>query len=297
MPETVIRGSNNKHPFSGKMLRSLSPLVYLAVRTDRENALRLVWLLYLADKYRLLMYGKTVTGDEHVCSPAGPSGALAIALMNDWLSVFSIYHDQLIDAGTDAGALGDQETEALAFVISTFESFSMKELSEYVWSLPECAVRRGPRLVTDNPEYVAPAVITAADMLSHPCDDPCFAMPVQCARDAGRWMPARGSEAAAEMANNKGKPLMPVGPCGGCGRETNSAVSNWWLTKDLKPTKCAVAWEEDGTAVRGCGYDTASAHMKAFADEMIKGSNERRAKVAEDKVTVFLAGTGDVPGR
>lgn len=68
---------------------------------------------------------------------------------------------------------------------------------------------------------------------------------------------------------------MPTGLCSGCGRMTNSTTSNWWLTKDYKPTKCVVAWEENGEAVRGCGYDDANDHFKAYADDVIRSSNER----------------------
>jgi len=89
---------------------------------------------------------------------------------------------------------------------------------------------------------------------------------------------------------------MPVGPCGGCGRMTNSTTSNWWMTKDRKPTKCAVAWEEDGTAVRGCGYDQASKHMKEYADKVIKSSNERAAKAVRQQVDETAKDVADVPG-
>jgi len=89
---------------------------------------------------------------------------------------------------------------------------------------------------------------------------------------------------------------MPVGLCGGCGRITNSTTSNWWMTNDRKPTKCAVAWEKDGTAVRGCGYDQASKQMQEYADEVIKSSNERAARAPREQVNGTIKDVAGVPG-
>ncbi len=62
---------------------------------------------------------------------------------------------------------------------------------------------------------------------------------------------------------------MPSGKCLGCGRLTNSTTSNWWDTDDHHPTKCYVAWEEDGKPVKGCGYDKADSLEKHFADSIL----------------------------
>lgn len=70
---------------------------------------------------------------------------------------------------------------------------------------------------------------------------------------------------------------MPTGTCLGCRRTTNSTTSNWWQNKDRTPTKCLVAWEESGEAVRGCAYDEASDQVKAYADDVIRISNQRLA--------------------
>ncbi len=77
---------------------------------------------------------------------------------------------------------------------------------------------------------------------------------------------------------------------------TNSTTSNWWMTEDRKPTKCAVAWEEDGTAVRGCGYDQASKHMKDYADKVIKSSNERLTRAVREQVNGTVKDATDAPG-
>lgn len=64
---------------------------------------------------------------------------------------------------------------------------------------------------------------------------------------------------------------MPVGRCGGCGRETNSTLSNWWESGHFgEPTECYAAW--DGTKwVEGCGV--AKYEFQAdFAREIIRDS-------------------------
>lgn len=68
---------------------------------------------------------------------------------------------------------------------------------------------------------------------------------------------------------------MSAGICKGCGRMTNSTTSNWWSTKDRKPTKCYVAWDDNGYPVKGCGYnDIDDPFDKHFADHVIRGGKK-----------------------
>ncbi len=76
---------------------------------------------------------------------------------------------------------------------------------------------------------------------------------------------------------------MPSGKCRGCGKTTNSATSNWWLHGLLPKsyftnypkeegfsTECYLAWDENGTPVRGCGYSMCDPYMKKYVDDFIK---------------------------
>jgi hypothetical protein len=84
---------------------------------------------------------------------------------------------------------------------------------------------------------------------------------------------------------------MPSGICGGCGRETNSATSNWWNTRENRPTECYVAWV-DGKPVKGCGYDkldrTDRYSPVHFADQILKGSAQiltlKKGRKSEKKI-------------
>jgi len=64
---------------------------------------------------------------------------------------------------------------------------------------------------------------------------------------------------------------MPMGPCGGCGKITNSTTSNWWLTNDLKPTECYAAYV-DNKWVKGCAYEkiVGNIYMQPWIDDVLK---------------------------
>ncbi len=166
-------------PFPRTILRTLAPLVYLAVRTRKDDMLRLVWLLYLADKYRLLSYGETITRDSHVCSVAGPSGRIAISLMNLWPQVYETYHEQLMSDLNIANILDHTDVEAMDFIMSTFGPLTTGQLSEYVRSLPESTASRGG---------TGARTISRAEMLSHPVEDKYFAVPLAHMKERQRWM-------------------------------------------------------------------------------------------------------------
>ena len=64
---------------------------------------------------------------------------------------------------------------------------------------------------------------------------------------------------------------MSVGTCQGCGRVTNSAVSNWIDSRERnpeKPMECYAAYV-DGVWVKGCAYHKAIWFMKSFVDKLL----------------------------
>jgi hypothetical protein len=64
---------------------------------------------------------------------------------------------------------------------------------------------------------------------------------------------------------------MPAVRCAGCDRTTNTAVSTvddimrWGKVAD----RCAMAVLEDGTAVKGCAYDTFPRYQRNAVDQYI----------------------------
>lgn len=70
---------------------------------------------------------------------------------------------------------------------------------------------------------------------------------------------------------------MSAGTCGGCKRMTNSVTSDWWLTPDLTPTKCYIAWE-NGKAVQGCAFAGLTVGAQRLYQETIDGWNKNSKK-------------------
>ncbi|MCW7076412.1 MAG: hypothetical protein OCU18_03860 [Candidatus Syntrophoarchaeum sp.] len=61
---------------------------------------------------------------------------------------------------------------------------------------------------------------------------------------------------------------MTVFTCEGCGRQTNSACSEY--NQNDPPTSCHAAFV-DGKWVKGCGFEKADDFSKAFAMSLITG--------------------------
>lgn len=82
---------------------------------------------------------------------------------------------------------------------------------------------------------------------------------------------------------------MPSGTCSGCKRMTNSATSNWWVTLDLTPTKCFIAWE-NGIAVQGCAFSGLTPGAQHIYQETINKINENSKKSPADHVKDMIEG-------
>lgn len=76
---------------------------------------------------------------------------------------------------------------------------------------------------------------------------------------------------------------MAIGICQGCGKQTNSAVSNWIDGRERdpeKPIECYAAYV-DGKWVKGCAYHKAIWFMKSYVDKLIaKGNIDDKAETA-----------------
>ena len=58
-------------------LKIIHALHYLLKKIGKADKLKLLKLLFLADKYHLIKYGRTVTGDEYWAMEYGPVGSVA----------------------------------------------------------------------------------------------------------------------------------------------------------------------------------------------------------------------------
>lgn len=129
----------------------IQALHYLLKTLGRADKIKLIKLLYLADKYHLIHYERTITNDDYYAMELGPVGTT----VKDILSRSSFlsneekrYSDELIDfvdsttfAPKDVSIkyemLSDSDKEALDFVLDRFGNKTQWELSEYTHKYPE----------------------------------------------------------------------------------------------------------------------------------------------------------------
>ncbi|MBI3584762.1 MAG: SocA family protein [Nitrospinae bacterium] len=132
----------------------IEALYYILAKIKSADKIKLVKLIYLADKYHLIHYGRTLTDDDYYAMEFGPVGSTVkdILEFNSFtLSKNEIkYASQLLEkvnentfrVNTSSGEveldmLSETDIEALDFAIKNFGSMSPWELSDYTHKFPE----------------------------------------------------------------------------------------------------------------------------------------------------------------
>ena len=59
----------------------IEALCYLLVKLKKIDKIHLVKLMYLADKYHLMNYGRTISGDDFVAFKNGPAGSKTVDIL------------------------------------------------------------------------------------------------------------------------------------------------------------------------------------------------------------------------
>ncbi len=126
---------------------------YMLKRIKKADKIKIVKLIYLADKYHLIRYGRTITNDDYYAMEHGPVGAtvkdvLSFDSFNTSTKAFK-YASSLIEK-TDKNnfrakpetryvfdMLSDTDKEALDFVINKFGKMRQWELRDYTHKYPE----------------------------------------------------------------------------------------------------------------------------------------------------------------
>lgn len=129
-------------------------IYYILKKLGKADKLKIIKLLYLADKYHLIKYGRTITGDDYYAMEKGPVGTTAKDLLtfeeNDVFSPTAMSYIRKIveQAGSkytysakeveiELDTLSDTDKEILDFIIEKFGRMSTDELIEYVHKYPE----------------------------------------------------------------------------------------------------------------------------------------------------------------
>ena len=161
-------------------------LCYFLTKIKRADKLRLVKLLFLADKYHLIHYGRTVSNDEYWAMAYGPVGTATkdiLTLDPSFLgrgeyeyakkSLKKINtHTFEIGIACDNEMLSETDIEALDFILENFWNMREKDLIEYTHEFPEWKQYEG----LFKQKATGRVKIGTAELLSTLKDD-CLAMP------------------------------------------------------------------------------------------------------------------------
>ena len=116
---------------------------------DNMKAYKLLWL---ADRYHLRQYGRTITGDEYHALPHGvvPSDAKCILesqgtklphskeVANEYLEIFPVCeHTYKALKAPNMKVFSESDIEVLDIILSKFNSMTPLELSEFSHQFPE----------------------------------------------------------------------------------------------------------------------------------------------------------------
>ena len=133
----------------------IQAVCYILGRIGKANKLKLVKLLYLADKCHLVRYGRTITGDDYWAMDYGPVGSTAKDILGfdeAFLSREFEYASRMLRkvnqhefealATCDEGALdalSETDIEALQMILKNFGRMTSNELISYTHRYPEWA--------------------------------------------------------------------------------------------------------------------------------------------------------------
>jgi uncharacterized phage-associated protein len=131
----------------------IEALHYILKGLGKADKIKLVKLMYLADKYHLIRYGRTISNDDYYAMEHGPVGTTVKDVLS--LDSFNIsskgykYASKLLrkidenifeanpDANISFDMLSETDREALDFVINEFGKMRQWQLRDYTHKYPE----------------------------------------------------------------------------------------------------------------------------------------------------------------
>ncbi len=131
----------------------IEAIYYILRKIKKADKIKLVKLIYLADKYHLILYGRTITNDDYYAMEHGPVGTTVKDVLS--FDEFNVsrkelrYASSLIekidqnnfkirsDTKKAFDMLSDTDKEALDFVIEKFGKMSSLKLRDYTHKYPE----------------------------------------------------------------------------------------------------------------------------------------------------------------
>jgi uncharacterized phage-associated protein len=156
-------------------------IFYILKKLNQADKIQIVKLIYLADKYHLLQYGRTITGDKYFAVKHGPMGSMVEDVLNlngDVLNEDDLkYAEKLINKVDFVYSpneyeepllmLSKTDMKALDFVIEQYGKMEKWNLKNYTHKFPEW--HRYEELFEKN--LTTREDISTEDMLSSLPDD------------------------------------------------------------------------------------------------------------------------------
>jgi uncharacterized phage-associated protein len=127
-------------------------IYYILSKIKKADKLKIIKLIYLADKYHLVKYGRTITEDDYYAMRLGPVATTAKdvlsfdkELMPEEYKYITALIKQSGDYNFEANSaykgeldtLSETDIESLDYVIKKFEKMDKSELIEYTHRYPE----------------------------------------------------------------------------------------------------------------------------------------------------------------
>ncbi len=127
-------------------------IYYLLRKLGPTDKLKIVKLVYLADKYHLLHYARTITGDRYYAMEHGPVGSmvkdvfapneLSMGKADSEYARRLLHHDvghryRSGEENVDLDMLSATDIEALDFTAAKFGRMSTRDLRDYTHRYPE----------------------------------------------------------------------------------------------------------------------------------------------------------------
>jgi uncharacterized phage-associated protein len=146
----------------------------LRLRGGRMSYLKLIKLLYLADRAALSRWGFTITNDRHVSMPHGPVVSNTYNLMIDeadkpiWARYITPplgnYEIATTDETCPTGTLSRAEERLLTEIFDQFGRMNRWDLRDYTHALPEWHDPHGSSLPISVPEILEAQGVAAEDV-------------------------------------------------------------------------------------------------------------------------------------
>jgi len=128
-------------------------IIYVLQKIKEADKIKIIKLIYLADKCHLAKYGRTITEDEYYAMEKGPVGSMTkdilgfdeISIPKNILDTLSFYIEKVNNYTFEAkdgngyifNNLSETDKEVLDYVIEKFGNKTSKELSSYTHKYPE----------------------------------------------------------------------------------------------------------------------------------------------------------------